>query len=178
MPLATDKTGVLQPITDCYIEVTDGGQLSGNKITARVLPEITDSKTANYADEPILGRSFPAKTFGHGENRTVTINWHFVLLKEGDASDALGFLRKIQSLVYPLNAKSPYAPPLIVKLKCGQLLSKEPLCAVLKSYSVNFPTEVPWAPNTYLPYKFDVNMSFDIVYATSELPGQEMIIMS
>jgi hypothetical protein len=45
----------------------------------------------------------------------------------------------------------------------------------LKSYSVKFPTDVVWDQDFYVPYKFDVDTSWDVVYRSSELPGQERI---
>lgn len=174
MPLATQQSNpALQSITDCYIVSPNGFP-----ITARVLPEITDSKSASYADEPIIGRSFGAKTFGHGENRSINVKWHFVLVEQGDDTAALQFIREMQSFVYPMNDPAPYAPPPILQIKCGSLLASDALCVVMKSYSINFPTEVPWSPDTFLPYKFDMDMNFDVVYQTSSLPGQEDIMDS
>jgi hypothetical protein len=188
MPLATKNSlPILQPLdgsagtgAGCYITANGINFPSGGGATiyARVLPEITDSKSANYSDEPIMGRSFPAKTFGHGENRVINVKWHFVLLQGTDAEDTLEFIRFLQSMVYPMNSPAPYAPPPIVTIQCGSLLANEPLCAIVKSYSLNYPTDVPWDANTYLPYKFDMDLNLEVVFQTSQLPGQEDILKS
>ena len=53
--------------------------------------------------------------------------------------------------------------------------ASQELCSVLKSCSVKFPKDVPWSDLGYIPYKFEVSLTFDIVYATDNLPGQERI---
>jgi hypothetical protein len=51
------------------------------------------------------------------------------------------------------------------------------LCVVLKQYSVSFPTDVIWDEQTYLPYKFDVDLTWEVVYSNDTLPGQDQILM-
>lgn len=168
---ATRPGGDLVPIPDCYVECGD------HTILMKILPDISDTKSASYSDEPIIGRSFPVKSFSHGENRTISWSSHFINCKAGDAESLLQDLRAIESCVYPDDSgtSTPYAPPTICKIKCGRILGEEELCVVLKSYSVKFPTDVPWDEETYLPYKFDVDMSFDVVYNSDDLPGSEKI---
>ena len=190
---ATDTaTANLFPMSACKISI------QGEDIFLRVLPEITDTKSASWNDEPIMGRSFPMKTYSHSENRTITMVCHFVVIEEQDIEDNLRALRLIESAVYPMkDARYPYKPPPVCAIECGQLLgggtdgeSRIPLCVILKSYSVQFPTDVPWdngqrAPNiysgasigqgTYLPYKFDLTCNWEVVYPSENLPGQERI---
>ncbi len=180
---ATNTRGELQELKDCHITV------GGNKVTLKVAPEITDSKSAAYNDEPIIGRSIPLKTFSHGENRSITMNVHFVVTKFSDIKENLDSLRILESAVYPRDirgsATAPYLPPPICKLECGQLFGKGHICAVMKSYSVSFPNSVPWdagaedndvGKGTYLPYKITVNLQFDVIYRTEKLPGSEKIM--
>ena len=86
----------------------------------------------------------------------------------------------LESAVYPRDAESgslaPFIPPPVCRIKCGSLLGDRELCVILRSYSVKFPTDVPWDRDTYLPYKFDVDLSWEVVYKSSELPGQGRII--
>jgi hypothetical protein len=156
-------------------------------ITLNNLPEIADSKTASYQDEPVIGRSFPIKTYSHSENRTVTMKVHFITLTAADATTNMVSLRALQSAVYPKDQVivSPYLPPPVCKIRCGNLLSGKAsdgwVCVILKQYSVNFPTDVAWMSDeqgngTYLPYKFDVDLTWDVVYSNENLPGQEMIM--
>ena len=165
----------LKRIDNCYIDIPGYG-----KIYMDNLPEIGDSKGASYPDTSVIGRSFPMKTYSHSENRAISWTMHLFVQAQEDAEDNLDILRKLESLVYPRNTgPGPYAPPLIVKLKCGNLLSvNSPLCAVLKTYSVKFPTDVAWDERTLTPYKIDIDLSFEIVYSSNDLPGAERIVNS
>jgi hypothetical protein len=184
---ATQINGDLAPIPNCDIVVpTSRGQ---HLIPMRILPEISDSKSATYQDEQVIGRSFPIKTYSHGENRSITMKVHFVILKSRDAFDNIQHLRALQSAVYPRESNSsPYLPPPICKIRCGHLLSSEYLCVVLRQYNVTFDTTVAWfegsadnnfigplQTDTYLPYKFDVDLTWEVVYQTKNLPGQDKI---
>ncbi len=173
---ATNGQGDLQPIPNCYIETPN------RTITMKILPEISDSKSASYNDEPIIGRSYPLKTYSHSENRDISWTAHFMVVKDGDQEEIMSDLRAIESLVYPEDTNTggaPYAPPPICRIRCGSLLAHESLggevCAVLYSYSVKFPTDVVWDENGYIPHKFDVDMQWKVVYDSQELPGAQRI---
>ena len=45
----------------------------------------------------------------------------------------------------------------------------------MKNYSIKFDTSVPWDEETLLPYKFDIDMTFDVIYNQSNLPGANLI---
>jgi len=100
-----------------------------------------------------------------------------LIVQVKDASSSLQ-LRFLQSLTYPRTSTSslPFIPPAIAKIKCGSLLGNDPLCVVLTNYSVKFPTDVPWSETSYVPYKFEVDLSFVVVYDSGNLPGAERII--
>lgn len=188
---ATDTlTGNLIPMEACKIYI------KGEDIRLKVLPEITDTKSASWNDEPIMGRAFPIKTYSHSENRVITMVCHFVVIEEQDIEDNIRALRLIESAVYPMDDKRfPYRPPPICRIECGQLLGgaapgsgdRHPVCVILKSYSVQFPTDVPWdngqrtgqgnlvGAATFLPYKFDLTCNWEVVYPSEDLPGQERI---
>lgn len=175
MPKATRPSGDLLELDNCYIK------FGGREIRMKVLPDISDSKSAAYNDEPIIGRSFPMKTFSHSENRTISWTMHCVVCTNADLQKNMDDLRALESLVYPRDVAgaAPYGPPPIAKIRCGQLLSRdEDLCVILKSYSVKFPTEVAWDEQGYIPYKFDIDLTFETVYESSELPGQERILQT
>jgi len=198
MTLATGVTGNILPIENCFIEIPGftGGDNGGAKIIFKILPEITDSKSASYNDEPILGRSMPLKTYSHSENRTITMNVHFIVTEKEDIIKNLSALRAIESAVYPREElgtqNNPFLPPPVCKVQCGELLagtsnpelggSPAPLCVVLKSYSINFPVNVPWDADgdnpTYLPYRFSMSLAWDVVYTSNDLPGQEKILQT
>lgn len=172
---ATNLNGELIPIKDCYI------QTPFKTITMKILPELSDSKSANYADEVVIGRSTPIKTYSHSDNRTISWTVHFIACKKTDLEDNLESLRALEACVYPQNGtgSTAYEPPPICHIRCGKLLSRdESLCVVLKSYSIRYPTDVVWDDATYIPYKFDVDLSFDVVYNSTNLPGAEDIFVS
>lgn len=174
---ATLASGDLVPLENCYINIPE----LNKKIVMNILPDISDTKSASYSDENAIGRSSPFKNFSHSENRTITWNVHFMVCKEGDQDKILGYLRVFEACAYPFSEGSggaPYAPPPICHLKCGKFLSsKDEICAVLKSYNVKADPSVPWDENSYMPYKLDVDLSFDVVYDQSDLPGAKQIIM-
>lgn len=169
MPKATSRTGSLEVIQNCELNI------AGRRIQFRILPEITDSKSASYKDEPIIGRSFPIKTYSHSENRIISMRIHFIVVEEEDIQRNLQDKRTIESAEYPRDG-SPYRPPPICRIKCGSMLAEGELCAVLRSYSTQYPTNVAWDENTNLPYYFNMNLQFEVVYPTSDLPGQERIL--
>jgi len=169
---ATLAGGQLIPIENCYIEVPPFG-----RITMKALPEISDSKSAAYNDESIMGRAFPLKTYSHSENRAISMTIHFYTIKQKDIEDNLNSMRALESAVYPREQNGmPFVPPPVCKIQCGKLLADETLCVILKSYSVKFPTDVVWDEDTYMPYKFDVETSWEVVYKSDDLPGQQKII--
>lgn len=171
---ATLAGGQLIPIENCYIDVPSFG-----KVIMKALPELSDAKSASYNDESIMGRAFPLKTYSHSENRTITMTVHFYTVKEKDKEDNLNAMRALESALYPREQNGmPFIPPVICKIKCGKLLADGDLCVVLKSYSVRFPTDVVWDSTTYLPYKFDVETTWEVVYKSKDLPGQKMIMSS
>lgn len=205
MKATINPGGRLRDLPKCQINIP-GMQ---NTITLRILPEITDTKSASYRDEPVIGRSFPIKTYSHSENRTITMKARFVILTRQDATNNMIALRGLQSAVYPRSGAvtvggsiiptlgapplqifvtNPYVPPPICRIQCGNLLTGAKaatgdgwLCVVLRQYTVQYPTDVAWYSNnegngTYLPYKFDVDLTWDVVYANENLPGQELIM--
>lgn len=176
MPKSTNMIGELQEIEDCYINIPGAGI-----IRHRILPDISDSKSASYNDEPIIGRSFPIKTFSHGDNRVISWQIHLVVDTDASIQRNLRYMRYLESAVYTRssNMGSPFVPPPVCSLRCGDLLAQQKeVCAVLKSYNVKFPTDVAWdwdRERTLCPYKFDIDTTWEVVYASSNLPGQERI---
>lgn len=180
MPAATIIGGALVPIEDCYIAIPVGGY-GDFTLTFKVLPDISESKTVSYNDEQVIGRASPLKTYAQSDNRTLSVQIHMVVSEESDIEYNLAALRAIQSAAYPREGKNgaPFVPPPVCRIKCGRLLSEgRELCVVLKSYSVKFPTEIAWDEETFVPYKFDIDTSWDVVYKSADLPGQERIFIS
>jgi hypothetical protein len=190
MPAATITGGSLIPLKNCYIIIPcedcfslrdfAGRYYKNNEFTLelKVLPDITDTKSASYNDEIVIGRSSPLKTYSQSDNRAITMQIHMVVSEPGDINYNLMALRAIQSATYPQKGHNgaPFVPPPVCRIKCGQLLSEgEELCVILKNYSVKFPTEVAWDEATFAPFKFDIETSWDVVYKSRDLPGQDRI---
>ena len=182
MPAATRIGGPLNPIQDCYViipcEGSDGCEGGEFKLVFNNLPEITDSKSVSYQDETVIGRASPLKTYSQSDNRTIAMQIHMIISKPGDAEYNLSALRAIQSASYPRDGANgaSFIPPPICRIRCGRLLSTSgELCVILKSYNVKFPTEVSWEEKNFTPFKFDIETNWDVVYKSSDLPGQERI---
>jgi hypothetical protein len=170
---------------ECWIKIPgfQGSATSADdkeKIFFDNLPDITDSKSAAYNDEPVIGRSTPFKTYSHSENRTISMQIHLFVTKSTDIVNNLRILRAIESAAYPQkgDGNTPFLPPPVCKMQCGKILADFPLCVVLKSYSVKFPTDVSWFSNgqSYTPAKMDIDTSWDVVYRSDELPGHDSIL--
>jgi len=176
MPAATVPGGRLVPIFDCYIVVPmDNGDFT---IRLNNLPDISDSKTASYNDETVIGRASPLKTYAQSDNRTLSFQINLFVTQPGDVAYNLSCLRALQSAAYPRDGANgaPFVPPPVCRIKCGRLLADSgELCVILKQYSVKFPTEVAWDENTLIPFKFSIDTSWDVVYKSSDLPGQQRI---
>jgi hypothetical protein len=205
MPKATIIGGALKPINDCYIIIpidipesqlselppAVSGRIQNKeyKIVLDNLPEISDTKSANYSDEVVIGRASPLKTYSQSDNRSISMQLHFIISKPEDVDINLLNLRAIQSATYPREGegegtnRSPFFPPPVCRIKCGKLLSNAgELCVILKSYSVKFLTEVSWFSSSedgfgdsFTPMKFDIDTTWDVVYSSSDLPGQQRI---
>lgn len=192
MPLATDPAGDLRIIANCYIQIptpaSSRQERGGIELVAlNNLPEISDSKSVSYSDEPIIGRAMPLKTYSHSENRVITTKIDFFITNNdtnenapGSAAHNLRKLRALQSATYPLNNPFglgvPYAPPPVCKLVCGKILGDDGLCVVLTNYNISYPTDVAWNEEYMIPYKVSIDCSWHVVYNNSFLPGQERIL--
>lgn len=174
MARATNLNGLLQPISDCYIRV------GRDVIVMKVLPSINDSHGATFNSENGIGRSLPTKTFVNGGDRS--IGWDITFVSEGDAQlrQNLSYYRLLMSCTYPVDTGGnvPFLPPKILKIKCGSLLADEELCVILENISVSWPTDGAWSDIQYgyIPYKFNCQLTFKVVYNSADLPGQQRIL--
>ena len=173
MPKATQPGGPLIPMKNCYVQIPNCG-----KLEFEILPEISDSKSAEYSDESAIGRASPMKTYQYSAKRGISLQIHLIVSRPDDVKRNIEILRCIESAVYPREGAggAPFIPPPICRLKCGALLADNELCVILMSYSVKFPTEVAWDENLFTPFKFDIDTTWEVVYKSSELPGQNRII--
>lgn len=160
---ATMLGGKLVDINDIYIKV------NGEPIIAYILPDISDSKSASYADENAIGRTTPFKNYSYSENRVIQWTHHWIIDVPKRVEQIIKEIKLLQSMTYPSKSQLPYAPPFIAKIKAGKLLGDKELCCVLKNYSLKYATDVPWynSPSVSIPYKVDMDLSFEVVYDNS-----------
>lgn len=201
MVKATNQ-GKLNPVDQCFIDIPiaqaigpvqntggcNSGVLGVHRVCLNNLPDLSDTKSAIYNNEGIIGRSFPLYTYSHSGDRQINMQIHFFAIDSTDIAKNIQDLRAIQSAVYPRTGVSgaPYRPPPVCRIQCGALLSGNPqqdtpqddLCVFLQSYSVKFPTEVAWDEQFYVPYRFDVETSWLTVYTSEDLPFQDRIFRS
>ena len=164
---STPTSGVNRSVT------VDGKRI----IRPKILPEITDTKRATYADTTVIGRSFPIKTYSHSDNRVLSMRLHFMSVEGSDLLDNVNDLRAIASATYP-RVGQPYKPPPVCIIECGRMLGENPLCVVLENYSVQIPNNVVWDRSTLIPIYFSVNTTWHVVYASDQgggLPNQKQI---
>lgn len=179
MPRGTKNDGSLAPL---QYESQGGGkcelQTPCGCITLKILPDITDSKGAQYVNDPAPGRSSPMLTYAYSEPRNITTEFHFMITKFEDIMENLKAIRIIQNLVYPGPPSGivPFTPPPVVRFICGVLMDGiDGLCLVLKNYSIRYPTEVAWDVTTFIPYKFSISCSWEVVYPCNKLPVNKCI---
>lgn len=179
MATATIKGGKLIEINnkfpDCYI------QIGNTKIYMDILPDISDTKSADYQTESGIARASPFNIYKFSTVRSISWTCHFIVQNANSDEDTKSVtklienIRTIQSACYPSDAFG--RPPPICHLKCGDILdSGDGVCAVLKSYSVKFDTSVPWDESTLIPYKIDMDLQFDVVYNQESLPTSKTIL--
>jgi len=171
MPKATQPTGKLMPMSGFYVEIPiDTTQTV--KIDIDNLPDISDSKTATYSSEGIIGRSSPLSTYSNSEPRSISLKLHLYVLEKADIKKNIRKIRAIQSATYPREGSggAPFLPPPICQIKCGSLLSDDPLCVILNQYSVSYATDAVWDPETGLPYKVDIDTTWQVAYSSKDLP--------
>lgn len=185
---ATTQYGAPNQLTMAQIRVpvdrsgTANFGLAFETITLKALPEVSDNKSAEYSDEPIIGRSFPVKMYTSSGNRQIGMKAPFFVARQADIADNWKSLRLLQSAVYPEDEtqESPaYIPPPICQIRLGFLFTAQNdgwISAILRSCNVSYPTDVVWDYATYLPYRFDLDLQWDIVFSNSSLPGQSKII--
>lgn len=178
--ISTSSTGQLNPIPDCYIRAEN------YYINMYVLPSITDGKQANYNSENGMGRTQPFLTYDQSSLRTIGWTCTFISYDAESTARNFGYLRILEASVYPRRDPAnvvPFVPPVVMSIRCGDLLANSgaELNVVLTSYSVQFPTDQVWNSDynvaRYLPAKFDVTLSFNVVYDSRYLPGADRILL-
>lgn len=145
------------------------------------LPELNTSKTSEFANENIIGRSFPIKSYVSSGDRTIGLKCPFFAQRKEDIAKNWKILRLLESTVYPDDDTTVFAyiPPPICLVRVGYLLTAENngfLSVVIRSVTPSYPTDVAWDESTYLPYAFEIDLQMEVIFANNRLPGQNRII--
>lgn len=180
--IATNSTGYLQDIPDCYLTIPGGTDVVGSNgssrtINFKILPKISESKTANYAGQEVMGRVVPISAYANSGNRTISISMDFYALDDIQLEENIVNKYAIRSALCPksLNTFIPFSPPSICQFKCGNVLDNKPTCMALTSFSWEAPVDVAWSDKWIHPYYFTVRTEWFEVYTYEDLPGQEAI---
>lgn len=184
--LATSNVpGELRPVEYCWIQLGGG---KDDRLTLYALPELSDSKTVEYSDQSIHGRAAPVKTYSMSSNRTIGLVIHLYVTRTDEVTRNLDMIRKIAALAHP-EYDGTYLPPRIAKIKCGNLLTDRPdgVPVVLKSYNVQYDTDIQWffdeKTSTYMPLHVSIDTQWDVVYswladpARGGLPGYADVLL-
>jgi hypothetical protein len=85
---ATMDGGALNKIEGCSLTIPKFGSgqeaFTGQTILFKILPDISDQKSASYTTELIMGRSSPMKSYVASDERTLGIIFHFIATQYGD----------------------------------------------------------------------------------------------
>jgi hypothetical protein len=156
-----------------------GASIIVNKIPIdlNILPDFNDSKQASYNDESIPGRSFPFKSFNAGETRTISFTIYFLSTSDEELTKNITYKRLLESATYPRDNESTglSMPPPICQINCGELFGDNTTDVILRRYATKYPRDVVWNQIKMVPYYFTMDTEWDVVYANSDLPGQERI---
>jgi hypothetical protein len=186
MKATSSRTNNLNPIRNCFLSA------KGKTVYATVLPELSDKHNASYADEQVMGRSMPVKTYASSGDRVITWKWKFVNTDRASYVRNLEDYNFLKSLTYPVdtpNGPVPYEPPPICNIRCGSIFSGTELMGlgldvVCTDCSASFPTDVAWTSfstvdgedEDFIPMEFSVDTTFSVVYRATNLPGQQRIM--
>lgn len=153
--------GNLTNIPTCIFTVPGAGSFQ-----LKVVPTISDSKSANYASQTIYGRSNPVRSYSESGPRTITIGWS-VFNTDEDIENNIKLIRAIQASVHP---KYQYDPPPICKLQCGKLLSSGVVDVLVTNYKFNYSNDCVYNDDL-IPFQIDIDLDLEVAYSQANLPG-------
>lgn len=145
-----------------YSEVVLYDVVKRKEIRVLYMPHsFSETKTANYAQMSILGRSEPILGYSNSGPRTFNINLHFAETSGDPFQDVIKPVRLCRSWLYPdySDAVLPNLPPRII-LAVGQWLVQR--CVALRvdvTYSHPW-GRAPYADNTLVPATGEISSSF------------------
>lgn len=160
--MAWDTSGstVLSPEAFCFIVDLDNRQ-SPERLHFQLMPDtITESKSANYEEIPIIGRSLPLLGYTNSTARQVSLSLSFAALKRDGEYSPEGILKKVrwlESKVYPHYDGIWVLPPHRLLLVIGKALA---MTCVMSSCTTTHMK--PWnvAGVDARPFRVQVDCSF------------------
>jgi len=139
-------TGIDQHAAKSYIKY------SGGIIRFQIMPEeVRDSKSANYVNTDIVGRSHPIKGYSSSGPRTLSFSIKFYKFKEED--NPLQEANRLRALLYPDYSSGIFPPPLC-QVKIGQIKMQ----GVAISADISY--RYPW-DESVSPIFVEVSLTFE-----------------
>lgn len=174
-----DIDGKLQKIKGCWLKIP-GSLTTGGKHYFRSLPEITDSKSANYNSQTIFGRASPIRSFSDSAPRTISISWDMYNVDQLARDATYEMIRAISSAVYPIY-EPPYNPPPICQFQCGSILAgkhqedRMAMDCLIMSYNFSYGKD-SIMDDYMMPFHISASLDLEVIYSSKDLPGQDAII--
>lgn len=144
----------------------------------KTMPEITDSKSANYNSQTVFGRSSPIRSYSDSGARTISVSFDLINTPIDEGAN-FEFLRAIAAAAHPQYDQG-IAPPPLIKFQCGPLISgklgaPQGVTCILSSYSFNFNKEST-INDEMVPFKIGVSLELEVVYSQQTLPGAKDVM--
>jgi len=172
-----DESGSLQRLqASCWLSVGD------RMYHFRSLPEISDSKSANYNSQTVFGRSSPIRSYSDSSARTINVSFDLYSTDEKTREENFKFVRSIAMAVHPKYGGT-YDPPPICKFTCGNLLSGKdvddsdpsPLQCLIMNYNFNYGRDSIF-DNHMLPFHISGSLDLEVIHTPQTLPGQKEVL--
>lgn len=124
--------------------------------------DIQDSKSAQYSDFPIVGRSVPLKNYDGSPSRQISLTLDFFTmpLEKQPFPDPYTIKRwcdRLRSWCYPDYSRGGILPPHTVLIRVGITLA---MTAVITQCTVSYPFKT-WTAGQLLPMGARVNLRFE-----------------
>jgi hypothetical protein len=120
--------------------------------------EITDTKNAEWAAVPIIGRAEPYRVYASSGPRSISLTLHFFASTDQDDTgvpdDVLQAVAFLRSLVYPDLRDGIVIPPPVVLLIIGRTFD---LRGIVESYSATY--REPWELPDIVPHRAEVQLT-------------------
>ena len=154
---ARGKATILSPEAYCYLIDME----TGDRVSFQLMPEsFGESKSANYDQIPILGRSLPYLGYGNSSSRATSVAMQFHALGGKYTPQwVLSRVRFLESLVYPDYEGGFAYPPHRAMLVMGEAIG---MVCVATNVSTNWLGH-PWYVDSGEALPFGVEVTVDLL---------------